>query len=267
MKHKHLLLLWVILFCLQVKAQDSITAQDVKVNQQIWIDYNFKNRVDSTKILNTEIGFRKITPKVYNKFLAISTLSFPHKTQPEFLKLKNPLIESFELGLGTIFTDNYNADDNLEIRFIQGFKFTVPALIRHFDFKNYVRLEERFQTTFDGSGWTAGYRIRYRISTVLKWKKHLVEFTEGIYFPLSFEMFFNLKKSDSYNDLVRISPGIGYQLKNDWRFELYLIFNESKNTTETSNNSSEFILRIRVYSGQLKNKSKEKQLKQIPKSD
>jgi hypothetical protein len=80
-------------------------------------------------------------------------------------------------------------------------------------------------------------------------------------------MFFNLKKADQNNDLVRLSPGIGYRLKNDWKFELFLIFNESKNSTTTNNNSSDFILRIRVYSGQIKNKSKEAQLKQIPESD
>jgi hypothetical protein len=128
-------------------------------------------------------------------------------------------------------------------------------------------LEERFQNSFDDTGWSTGFRIRYRISTVLKWKDHLIKFTDGIYFPLSVEMFFNLKKSDQNNDLTRISPGIGYQLKNDWRYELFLIYNITKNTTETSNNSSEFILRIRVYSGHSKNKSKENQLKQLPESD
>jgi hypothetical protein len=266
MKHQYLLFLWLVLLSFQVKAQDSITNQDVKVNQQIWLDYNFKSQIDSTKILSTEIGFRKISPKVYNKFLAISTLTFPHKNKPEFLNLKRPLIESFQLGMGVIFTQNYNADDNLEIRFIQGFKFTVP-IIKKFHFLNYIRLEERFQNPFNDSGWTAGYRIRYRISTVLKWKNHLVKFTDGIYFPISFEMFFNLKKADQNNDLVRLSPGIGYRLKNDWKFELFLIFNESKNSTTTNNNSSDFILRIRVYSGQIKNKSKEAQLKQIPESD
>ncbi|EMQ96406.1 hypothetical protein D778_02296 [Xanthomarina gelatinilytica] len=45
---------------------------------------------------------------------------------------------------------------------------------------------------------------------------------------------------------------MGYKLKNDWKFELYLIFNETKNNTETNNSSSDFILRIRVYNGTLK---------------
>ncbi len=113
-------------------------------------------------------------------------------------------------------------------------------------------MEKRFQNTFNNSGWTAGYRLRYRISTELNWKKHVVKFTNGLYIPMSFEMFLNLKKSDRFNDLVRISPGLGYKFKNDWKFELYLIFNETKNNTETNNSSSDFILRIRVYNGTLK---------------
>jgi hypothetical protein len=180
--------------------------------------------------------------------------------------MKKPLIESFELGMGAIYTDNYNADDNLEIRLIQGFKFTVP-IIKRLDFMNYVRLEERFQNSFDDSGWSAGFRIRYRISTVLKWKNHLIEFTKGLYFPLSVEMFFNLKKSEQNNDLLRLSPGIGYKLKNDWRYEIHLIFNETKNTTKNTNNSSDFILRLRVYNGHVKDKSKEAQLKQLQESN
>ncbi|TYA57977.1 DUF2490 domain-containing protein [Formosa maritima] len=266
MKYQHLLLIWIALFSFHTKAQDSITNQDVKVNTQIWLDYNFKNLVDSTKILNTEIGYRKVSPKVYNKFLAISTLSFSHKKHIGFVNIKKPLIESFELGSGVIFIDNNDADNNLEIRFIQGFKFIIPT-IKNINLVNYIRLEERFQNAFNNSGWISGYRIRYQISTVLKWKKHLVKFTEGLYFPLSVEMFINLKKSNQNNDLTRISPGIGYQLKNNWKYELFLIYNETKNTTQTSNNSSEFILRLRVYNGHLKNKSKEAKLKQLQESN
>lgn len=251
MKHQFLYLFWIVLISFHVKAQDSIIDQDIKVNQQLWLDYNFKNNIDCLKVLNTQIGFRKISPNVFNRFLVLSHINLPHKKSLGIVNLEKPFIESFMLGAGIIYTQNYDADDNLEFRLSQGFKFSIPTL-KGIDLINYVRLEERFQNTFNNSGWTAGYRLRYRISTELNWKKHVVKFTNGLYIPMSFEMFLNLKKSDRFNDLVRISPGLGYKLKNDWKFELYLIFNETKNNTETNNSSSDFILRIRVYNGTLK---------------
>lgn len=267
MKHSYLFLFWIFIISSQGKAQDSITDQEVKVNQQVWIDYNFKNLIANSKVLNTQVGFRTISPDLFNKYLAISTLTFPQKKGVGFLNLEKAVIESFQVGLGVIYTENYDADDNLEIRFIQGFKFIIPALIRKVDFMNYVRFEERFQNSFDGSGWSAGFRFRYRISTNFRWKEDLHKAIDGIYFPVSFEMFFNFKKSDRFNDLLRLSPGIGYRLKNDWKFELYTVFNQTKNNTETNNGSSDFILRLRVFNGNVSNLSKEEKLNLIPELD
>ncbi|HAI16681.1 MAG: hypothetical protein CMP05_05600 [Xanthomarina sp.] len=185
MKHQFLYLFWIVLLSFHVKAQDFSKDQDVKVNQQLWLDYNFKNNIDSLKVLNTQIGFRKISPNVFNRFLVLSHINLLHKKSLGIVNLEKPFIESFMLGAGIIYTQNYDADDNLEFRLSQGFKFSIPTL-KGIDLINYVRLEERFQNTFNNSGWTAGYRLRYRISTELNWKKHVVKFTNGLYIPMSF---------------------------------------------------------------------------------
>lgn len=229
-------------------SQDSIVDQDVKVNSQIWLDYNFTKMLSDAKNINTQIGFRKITPEIYNRFLGISTLNIKNNKKLINLKNEKPLIKSYHLGAGLIYTQNFNKDDNAELRLIQGFKFEIPT-IKPVTLYNYVRLEERFQNTFDNSGWTSAFRLRYRLSTILSWNKHYLSFTKGLYIPLQAEVFFNLKKADRFNDLLRISPGIGYRLESDWRFELYLIFNSTKNITETNNKSSDFILRLRIYKG------------------
>jgi Protein of unknown function (DUF2490) len=221
-------------------SQDSIVDQDVRRNQQLWIDYNFTKSLKESKDISTQIGFRKITPEVYDRFLGISTVNFKNHSDNKFIRL----IRTFHLGLGVIYTSNYNARDNLELRFIQGFKFQIPT-IKPVTLYNYVRLEERFQNSF-GEGWTAGYRLRYRLSTEIQWGKHLFDFTQGLYFPMEAEIFFNLKRADRFNDVIRISPGIGYKLKSGWKIESYLIFNRTKNLTETNNKSSDFILRIRI---------------------
>ena len=232
-------------------AQDETIDEDVKVNQQFWLDYNFTSIFNDNQNVSTQVGFRRITPEIYNRFLGIST--YNKKNTKKILNLKNeePFLKSFHLGAGLIFTQNYNDKDNIELRLIQGVKFEIPT-IKPITLYNYIRLEERFQNAFNNSGWTSAFRFRYKLSTILSWNKRYLSFAEGLYIPLQAEVFVNLKKADRFNDLLRISPGIGYRLENDWRFELYVIFNRTKNITETNNKSSDFIIRLRVFKGNSK---------------
>ncbi|MBT8298431.1 MAG: DUF2490 domain-containing protein [Maribacter sp.] len=238
------------LYPLGTIAQDSIVDQEVQVNQQVWLDYNSLTRLSETQSIRTQFGFRKISPEVYDRFLMMPTWIIENKSAGHFLGLNKSLIESYRFGAGAIYTSNYDARDNLELRLSQGILVDVP-MINNITLRNYARIEERFQNSFDDSGWQSGFRFRYRLSTVLSWKNHLIRFTEGFYLPMEAEIFANLKKSDRFNDLLRLSPGIGYQLKNKWRIELYLIYNRTKNITETTDKSTnDFIMRIRVYNGE-----------------
>ncbi len=240
----------------KLTAQDDVVDQAVDVNQQFWLDYNHPTRLSETQSIRTEIAFRTINPNIFNRFQAISTVTFKNTKKEN--KLWN-LISSYQLGGGAIYTQNTSATDNFELRMIQGFRVIIPT-IKLITLNNYVRLEERFQNEFNQQGWRSGFRLRYQISTNISWAKHYLGFTEGIYFPLKAELFFNLKKTDRFNDVVRISPGIGYKLKNNWRYELFVILNRSKNTTETSNTTSDFILRLRIYNGGKKSQALDEQI-------
>ena len=242
-----------LLFCMQgAVAQDTIVDQEVQVNQQAWVDYNFKSLLNNSRFLSTQVGFRTINPSVYNRYLAISTLNL--RANRWFKSKKEgaePLIRSYHLGAGTVYTRNYNETDNFEIRFIQGVKFNIPTF-KEFKLYNYTRLEERFQTAFDGNGWETGFRLRHRVSIAISWKKHYLNFTKGLYFPISAEIFFNLKKADQFNDVLRLSPGIGYKFESGLKLELYTIYNLSRNITETNNASNDFILRLRIHRERVK---------------
>ena len=52
------LLFYIPILCIfnTTAAQDSIVDQDVKVNQQFWLDYNFTSVFDDTKNLSTQVG-------------------------------------------------------------------------------------------------------------------------------------------------------------------------------------------------------------------
>lgn len=237
-------------------AQDSIVDQDVRVNEQFWLDYNHPTLLSETQSIRTQIAFRTINPNLYNRFLAISTITFKNvKKENKILDL----IDSFQLGGGAIYTQNTSTTDNFELRLIQGFKFNIPT-IKMVTLNNYVRLEERFQNDFDNEGWRSGYRLRYQLGTNISWGNHFLGFTDGLYFPIKAEVFVNLKKADRFNDLVRISPGVGYKFKNNWRYELYVVFNSTRNITETNNTSSDFILRLRIFNGGKKNQVLDEQI-------
>ncbi len=254
MKRIWLVLIVVLFISKNGFAQDSIVDQEVKVNQQFWFDYNFVSPLSENQNLSTQIGFRKITPKIYDRFLGISTLNFKNTKKVINFNNKKPIIKSYHVGAGLIYTQNYNNTDNFELRLIQGFKFEIPT-IKPVTLNNYVRFEERFQNAFQDSGWRAGYRLRYRLSTILSWNKHYLNFTNGLYIPIEAEVFFNLKRAERFNDLIRLSPGLGYRLDNNWKFELYFIYNRTKNITETNNKSSDFILRLRVFNGGMNKQS------------
>ena len=108
-------------------------------------------------------------------------------------------------------------------------------------------MEERFQKTFDGSSWDTSFRLRYRISTLLKWKKRLLAFNKGMYIPFNVEFFFNLEKADWHNDVIRISPGIGYKISDDWRGEFYVSYHRANNATGQQDSSNEILFRLRIF--------------------
>lgn len=241
------LLAVAFLSCLQGIAQESIVDEEVRINEQVWIDYNFNKSYTESRFVSTQVGFRKIFPEVYDRVLVISTLNNRIKNGLKLFKKEDSFFNSYQLGAGIIYTRNFNANDNLELRLLQGMKFNIPT-VKEFKLYNYTRLEERIQTSFDGEGLTTAFRLRHRVSTVISWKKHLLTFTQGLYFPISAEVFFNLKKADRFNDLLRLSPGVGYKLESGWRFELFTIFNRTRNITDTNEKSSDLILRLRIYS-------------------
>ncbi len=90
-------------------AQDSIVDQDVRVNQQFWLDYNHPNQWSETQSVRTQIAFRTIVPNVFNRFQAISTITFKNINQKE---RKWGWIDSYQLGGGAIYTQNTETNDN-----------------------------------------------------------------------------------------------------------------------------------------------------------
>lgn len=242
--------------------------EEAKVNSQIWLDFNAKHILDDKKTISGFAGYRSISPHLFDKILIVPTYDIVHTKSPKFMNLKTPFINSFHLGTGLYYTNYKYEPDNFEFRLMQGLKFFLPS-IEAIPLKNYIRLEERFQKTFDDSAWDISFRFRYRISTVIEWKKHLLSFNEGMYIPLNVEFFFNLQNANRDNDVIRVSPGLGYKFNDDWRAEFYVSYHHSTNISENDDNSNDFVFRLRIYKSNLRKKkpaeiqTKEEEIKEL----
>jgi len=248
------------------KAISQGQTEDISVNTQMWLDYNVIHDVKENKTLSCNVGFRSISPHIYNNFLVESSYNITNHKGLKFIKLKKPFINSFHLGTRINYISNKNNKDDFEFRLMEGFKFYLPS-IKQIPLKNYIRFEQRFQKSFDGSSWNVGFRFRYKIATIIQWDKLVFNFTKGLYIPLSVEFFLNLKKADRFNDVIRISPGLGYKLNDQWKFELSVSYHNTLNTLETDNTSNDFVLRLRVFNSSLKKKpakqTKDEQIKEL----
>lgn len=263
---KRLFFLCLIAISVKAISQES-QPEDATVNSQFWTDFNGKYLLDEKKFITGFVGYRTISPHLFDKIMVVPTLNFMHTKSPKFIKSEKPLISSFQLGAGLYYTNNNYEPDNFEFRMMQGFKFFLPS-IDLIPLRTYIRLEERFQKDFDGSYWSFSGRLRFKVSTVIEWKKRLLSFNQGMYIPMSVEFFYNLKEADRYNDVIRISPGLGYKFSDEWKAEFYVSYHLSNNTSEDNDSTNDFVFRLRIYKSSLRKKeykinSKEEDLKEL----
>ena len=259
------ILIVIFLFCISHMNGQS-TSDEVINDTQIWLDFNGKYNFDERTSLSGFGGYRTTNPHLYDKFVFVTTYNIIHTKSPKFMNLKKPLINSFHLGTGLFYTINDDAVDNFEFRLMQGFAFFLPST-KYVPLKHYIRLEERFQKTFDDSNWNTAVRIRYKLSTVIEWKKRLFAFNQGMYIPMSLEVFFNLTEADQFNDVIRISPGLGYKLNDQWKAEFFVSYHYTLKTTSDENPSNDFVFRLRIYRVNTKKASvidtKEEEIKEL----
>ena len=229
------------------RAQEPPEESDVVVTTQFWTDFNAYHEKDERHSWSGQLGFRTITPNHWNKFVLVPTYNILNTKSPAFLnRKKKPLIYSYHLGGGLFYTKNKEEPNNMEFRLMQGLKFFLPSF-EALPLKNYFRFEQRLQKTFSGGDWSLSARLRYKLSTVIEWDSKVFSFNEGLYIPLSIEFFYSLEEADRFNDVIRISPGLGYKLNNDWRGEFYISYHYSTNVSSVDDYSNEFVFRLRIF--------------------
>ena len=202
---------------------------------QIWIDafqYHFLST--KTEYFN-DIGVRFTLP--YSEWTRIyARPSISHRFQYWLDGLG---------GVGVFYTFQDSISDQLEVRPWQGVKLRVPKL-GSLRMVHYIRFEQRFVWTLDGSKVEFSPRIRYRLGTRIPIGREKIE-DKSFYVNVDGEVFLNFGTDveERVADRMRFRGGIGYQLTKFYRFELNSTLQLGRNTQTNGFEASVLIIQLK----------------------
>ncbi|QLE00278.1 DUF2490 domain-containing protein [Galbibacter sp. BG1] len=227
-----------ITFCFS--QNDSITDHDI--TSQIWIDLKPSWKLSERTTLNTHISYRTYQPQTGQNFVTKAEAVYELKD----LNLKNLKFDhAFTGGLSYFLIDNFNDSNAFEYRVHQGYKLSFHPT-RRTQVKQYLRLEERFTNLFrDNSSF--GLRLRYRIRGIINLEGLIFSGQKGFYIPADVEFFFNIKKSKQINDVIRVSPGIGYVIDPSFKVQFNIGYRYTKQEFDELIRTNDIIFQLRVY--------------------
>lgn len=241
MNHKSIrILLLLVLPGYLLYSQDT---EEKSRTEQIWLDYNPTYTLSEKLDIYSAVSARTVFPNEWYQFDIGTSVRY---LRPKLIFKKLYYKEELHFGIKFFFTLNRDNSNRLEIRPFQGYRLLWPnrpkIVIQHF-----VRLEERFDIRTSDWVNTFGIRLRYMVELMFKFRGDWISFAEGLYLPASMEFFWNLKGAKQFNDVVRITPGIGYEFSDLWKGEFSLSYHYTRNTVEDNFATHDIVFRLRVF--------------------
>ncbi|MDG3582379.1 DUF2490 domain-containing protein [Galbibacter pacificus] len=224
-------------------AQENDSIYDHDITKQAWFTFQPGWQISERVKLNTEIGYRTVSPKSWNRFNTKAELSY---ALDEFNLRKFIFDQRLVSGVGYYYIHNFNDIDAFELRIYQGYKIGFN-LTNRIDFLHYFRLEERFTNPFRDDGSSFGLRLRYKITGNINLEGLFVSKGRGFYIPIDVEFFFNIKSSKQINDIIRLSPGVGYVVDPTFKIQFNISYHYTKQEFEELVRTNDIIFRLRVY--------------------
>ena len=237
-----LLCLMVVLFLSSHSARAQESSSSIVTNQ-IWIDFNPSYKISESFDLYTKIGAKTIIPKVWNKFYASGEVSYHI---PKFMFNKLMYREKVYVGVDLYYIYFTEEPDIIEISPYQGYTLSWPNRKRII-LKHNVELGQRFQWDVKYRNYSFGLKLSYEASLIFKFHGDVWEYGKGFYLAVSAKFWWNLIATTVFNDVMRITPGIGYEINPKWKTAFYLGYNYTRNLTVEKFHTNNIIYRLRVY--------------------
>ncbi|CDF78113.1 conserved hypothetical protein (DUF2490), partial [Formosa agariphila KMM 3901] len=200
-------------------AQDNggLPVEDNEFTQQLWFDFNPSWTVGDGQKFTGNFGYRTIMPKSWHRII------FKAALEKDFEKLifkRFNHSEKLLFGTGFFILTTKESDEygSFEIRPFQGYELGInlsPRIV----FKQLFRLEERFVFSDAPENEVFGLRFRYQAQVIFNLAGVLFGEGEGFYIPIAIEGFYNLVSASQFNDVIRVTPGLGYQFNPDFKID------------------------------------------------
>jgi hypothetical protein len=230
----------VILISLQSNAQIE-DLEDEYTDTQLWLDYNAQYNLKNNFTLYGDAGWRIISPHLWTRYYIRPAVSFTHFP---IIKAKKHLKLVYHFGIGTFYTNYTEIPNNLEIRPFQGINIEWTTLKR-LHINQYIRLEQQFE--YFNDEWDFGLRARYMLAGTFEFYKNRNNFIDQIYIPFHVEFFWNLNDTQTFNDVIRLTAGLGYVANPKWWFEFSTSYHRRKFEIEDEFSTNDIVFRFRVF--------------------
>ena len=219
-------------------------SSSAEVTQQIWLDYNPQWDISENFTLYGSTGARTIIPHSWNQVFL--TTAVRYAPIPLF-SVFNRSQQEIHGGLSIYYTNNEDKPNQLELRPFEGYKISWPN-IANLRFTHFLRLEERFIFTIGESDFDFELRGRYKLEAIFHRTKHLVDFANGLYFPISVELLIDLYSTELFNDAIRITPGLGYSSESNlWKLQFDICYQYGDKDDLGSFTKNTIIYRLRFF--------------------
>ena len=215
--------------------------EDEELTYQLWLDYNANYHVSGKFKVYGDVGYRRISPDIWTRYYIRPAVSYFHSLP---LKSGKYLTITYHFGIGTFFTNAVDTSNNLEIRPFQGVDLQWPTFKR-LQINHYVRLEEQFEYT--NNDWDFGLRGRYMIAGIFHWNRETWNKLNNFYLPFHIEFFWNITTTSLNNDLIRITPGLGYTFNLKWKMEFSTSYHRTRIDVDNSFETNDIVFRLRLF--------------------
>ena len=220
--------------------------EDEDVSYQGWVDYNANYHVSREFKIYGDVGYRRISPDIWTRYYIRPAVSYFHSLP---LKSGKYLTITYHFGIGTFFTNAVDTSNNLEIRPFQGVDVQWPTF-KHLQITHYVRLEEMLN--YFNSDWDLSLRVRYMFSGIFHWNRENWNRLNNFYMPFHIEFFWDLNTAFLSNDLIRITPGLGYTFNLKWKMEFSTSYHRTRIDVDNPFETNNIVFRLRVFHNILK---------------
>lgn len=234
-----LVVIWVFT-SLGSYAQDD---PDSKVANQFWLDFNPSYKLSKRWEISGKVGAKAIYPATWYKTYASFEGSY---AIPKFIFKKLYYDEEVYAGVDFYYVFNAENENVFEISPYQGYGLKWPNRKRLI-IKHDLELGQKFQWGTQDLDYSFGLDLSYEGSLTWKFHGEVWKYGKGFYLACNFKFWWNLISTTVFNDVARVTPGIGYQINPKWKTAFLVGWNYTRNLGSDNFSTNSMIYRFRVY--------------------